>query len=102
MSAQYTDPAQEFRDHVAQLVVNEGLELTEAARRLASSSKTLANWAATKKIATQGTAGAARKLVTELEAENSRLKRALAEIKMERDLLKATVYFAKESPRTTR
>ena len=38
-----------------------------------------------------------RRPVTELEAENSKLKRELAEMKMERDLLKkATAYFAKE------
>ena len=37
-----------------------------------------------------------RRPVTELEAENSRLKRELAEMKMERDLLKkATAYFAR-------
>ncbi len=43
-------------------------------------------------------AGVTRKPVTELEAENSQLKRALAEMKLERDLLKkATAYFAKES-----
>lgn len=53
--------------------------LTEAARRLSISAKTLANWVSAAKHG---------KPVTELEAENSQLKRALAEMKMECDLLK--------------
>jgi transposase len=88
----------EFKDEAAQLVVNGGLGLTEAARRLSISVKTLANWVAAAKHGTPVKAGAMRRPVTELEAENSQLKRALAEMKMERDLLKkATAYFAKES-----
>jgi transposase len=88
----------EFKEEAAQLVVNGGLGLTEAARRLSISSKTLANWVAASKHGKPVKAGVTRKPVTELEAENSQLKRALAEMKMERDLLKkATAYFAKES-----
>ena len=88
----------EFKEEAAQLVVNGGLGLTEAARRLSISVKTLANWVEAAKHGTPVKAGVTRKPVTELEAENSQLKRALAEMKMERDLLKkATVYFAKES-----
>lgn len=79
------------------VVVNAGLGLTEAARRLSISAKTLANWVAAAKHGKPVKAGTARRPVTELEAENSQLKRALAEMKMERDLLKATAYFAKES-----
>ena len=42
------------------------------------------------------TLGESRRPVTELEAELSRLKRDLAEARMERDILKkATAYFAK-------
>ena len=60
--------------------------------------KTLANWVAAAKHGKPVKVGTIRKPVTELEAENSQLKRALAEMKMERDLLKkATAYFAKES-----
>jgi transposase len=88
----------EFKDEAAQLVVNGVLGLTEAARRLSISVKTLANWVAAAKRGTPVKAGVTRRPVTELEAENSQLKRALAEMKMERDLLKkATAYFAKES-----
>jgi len=88
----------EFKEEAAQLVVNGGMGLTEAARRLSISVKTLANWVAAAKHGKPVKAGMTRKPVTELEAENSQLKRALAEMKMERDLLKkATAYFAKES-----
>ena len=88
----------EFKDEAAQLVLVGGMGLTEAARRLSISVKTLANWVAAAKHGKPVKAGTARRPVSELEAENSQLKRALAEMKMERDLLKkATAYFAKES-----
>ena len=89
---------QEFKDEAAQLVVNGGLGLTEAARRLSISVKTLANWVAAAKHGKPVKVGATRRPVTELEAEVTRLRRALSEMKMERDLLKkATAYFAKET-----
>jgi len=88
----------EFKDEAAQLVVNGGLGLTEAARRLSISAKTLANWVAAAKHGKPVKVGATRRPVTELAAENARLRRELSEMKMERDLLKkATAYFAKES-----
>ena len=88
----------EFKEEAAQLVLVGGLGLTDAARRLSISVKTLANWVAAAKHGNPVKAGTTRRLVIELEAENSQLKRALAEMKMERDLLKkATAYFAKES-----
>ncbi len=47
--------------------------------------------------------GRNRKPLAEVEAELARTKRELAEVKMERDLLKkAAAYFAKESQRGTR
>jgi transposase len=47
--------------------------------------------------------GAQQKPMTEAEAELLRVKRELAEVKMERDLLKkAAAYFAKESQKGTR
>jgi transposase len=42
-------------------------------------------------------------MVTEEQAENSRLRREVAELRMERDILKkATAYFASESLRGMR
>ena len=87
-----------FKEEAAQLVLRDGLGQTEAARRLSISMKTLANWVAIARHGKPVTVGTARQPVTELEAEVSRLRRELVEIKQERDLLKkATAYFAKES-----
>ena len=47
--------------------------------------------------------GAARRVVTEEQAEFSHMRRENAELRMERDILKkATAYFATESLRGTR
>ena len=90
----------EFRENAVKLVVEERLKVPEAARRLSMSPKTLANWVPSGKLEE---VGLNRKPVTEVEAELTRLQRELAEVKMERDILKkATAYFAKESLRGTR
>jgi transposase len=69
--------------------------------------KTLANWVKRARDgslpATDIRAAAGRHVVTDTEAENSRLRRENAELRMERDILKkATAYFASESLRGTR
>ncbi len=88
----------EFKEQSAKLVVEGGAGLTETARRLSISAKTLANWVAAARHGERTVGNDKRRPVTELEAEVSRLKCALAEMKLERDLLKkATAYFAKES-----
>jgi len=90
---QYT---KEFREQAVQLVQDQELTIPEAARRLAMSDKTLANWVFRARRGQLATLGESRRPVTELEAEVSRLKRELAEARMERDILKkATAYFAK-------
>ena len=86
----------EFKEQAARLVVHEGVGLTDAARRLSISVKTLANWVAAARHGTAVSAGKRLAPVTELEAEVTRLRREVAELKMERDLLKkATAYFAR-------
>ena len=83
----------ECREQAVQLVQEQELTIPEAARRLAMSDKTLANWVFR---ARRGQLAKRRRPVTALEAEVSRLKRELAEARMERDILKkATAYFAK-------
>jgi transposase len=90
---QYT---KEFREQAVQLVQDQELPIPEAARRLAMSDKTLANWVFRARRGQLATLGEPRRPVTELEAEGSRLKRELAEARMERDILtKATAYVAK-------
>jgi len=79
-----------------QLVLEQQLTIPEAARRLSMSGKTLKNWVGRARRGQLATLGASRRPVTDLEAELSRLKRDLAEARMERDILKkATAYFAK-------
>jgi len=86
----------EFREQAVQLVQDQELTIPEAARRLAMSDKTLANWVFRARRGQLAKLGESRRPVTELEAEVSRLKRELAEARMERDILKkATAYFAK-------
>jgi len=90
---QYTT---EFREQAVQLVLDQKLPIPEAARRLTMSGKTLKNWVGRARRGQLATLGESRRPVTELEAEWSRLKRDLAEARMERDILKkATAYFAK-------
>ena len=76
--------------------------IAEAARRLSMSLKTLANWVKRAKDgrlpATSNGASAGQRVITEEQAEVSRLRRENAELRMERDILKkATAYFATES-----
>jgi transposase len=86
----------EFREQAVQLVLEQELTTPEAARRLAISDKTLANWVFRARRGQLAKLGESRRPVTDLEAEVSRLKRDLAEARMERDILKkATAYFAK-------
>jgi transposase len=60
------------------------------------SGQTLSNWVFKARQGKLAGMDGNRKPVTDLEAEVSRLKRELAEARMERDILKkATAYFAK-------
>jgi len=92
----------EFRAEAIKLVTEQGLSQKEAAKRLAISKGTLANWVAATKAYSHSSAFGARS-AKDLEAENTRLRKELAEARMERDILKkATAYFAKESLPGTR
>lgn len=92
----------EFRAEAIKLVFEQSLSLETAAKRLAIPKGTLGNWMASAKssnhVSTPGMHSA-----TDLEAENVRLRKELAETRMERDILKkATAYFARESLPGTR
>jgi transposase len=78
----------EFRDEAVKLAMTEGVGISEAARRLSISIKTLANWVRAAKAGKLESVGQHQKPLTEMEAELGRVKRELAEVKMERDLLK--------------
>ena len=88
----------EFREEAVKLAMTDGVSVSEAARRLPISMKTLANWVRAAKDGKLENVGHTRKPLTQIEAEPGRLKRELAEMKMERDLLKKfATYFARES-----
>ena len=95
----------EFRQQAVELITRDRLSIAEASRRLSLSPKTLANWVRWAKEATAPEAGAGtpRRAVTEEASELSRLRREVAELRMERDILKkSAAYFASESLRGTR
>ncbi len=97
----------EYRAQAVLMVTRDGLSVAEVSRKLSMSQKTLANWVKRAKDGALPAAttepSAARRVVTDGEAENSRLRRENAELRMERDILKkATAYFATESLRGAR
>ena len=92
----------EFKEEAVKIVTEGGLTIPEVGRRLSIPRSTLAYWV---KIAKEGTLNSSRRQrpVTGEEMELARLKREIAELKMERDILKkAAAYFAKESLPGTR
>jgi transposase len=93
----------EFREEAVKLVTEEKLSLPEAARRLSLAPSTLGNWVKAYKAGRLGELGKTYRPLTEVEMELARAKKELAEVKMERDILKkAAAYFAKESLPGTR
>ena len=93
----------EFREEAVKLVTEEKLSLPEAARRLSLAPSTLGNWVKAHKAGRLGELGKTYRPLTEVEMELARAKKELAEVKMERDILKkAAAYFARESLPGTR
>jgi len=93
----------EFREEAAKLVIEGNISVPEAARRLSVPTTTLAYWVKAYKAGKLGEVGKAQRPLTELEMELARTKKELAEVKMEREILKkAAAYFAKESLPGTR
>jgi transposase len=95
----------EFRQQAVEMITHDGLSIAEAARRLVISPKTLLNWVRRAKSGdlSEDGDGVRRHVVTEQEAELSRLRRENAELRMERDILKkSAAYFASESLRSMR
>ena len=103
--------SKEFRDEAAKLVVEGGVSAYEASRQLALPKSTLENWVRAFKAGKLGGIGGQQRPLTEIELELDRVKRELAQVKQERDILKkAAAYFgvsqarlpAKESLHGTR
>jgi transposase len=92
----------EFKEETVKMVTEGGLSIPEVGRRLSIPTSTIAYWM---KLAKEGklSESGRQKPVTGEQMEVARLKREIAELKMERDILKkAAAYFAKESLPGTR
>jgi len=88
--------SKEFREQAVLQVHEAGGAVKEVAERLSLPSSTLAYWVRVAKTGKLGEIGKGQRPLTELELELARTRRELAEVKMERDLLKkAAAYFAK-------
>ena len=90
--------AQYTVDDKAQAVsLAETLGPTKAARKLEIPVKTLANWVRLSREGSGFVHDGKRRPVSELEAENARLRAENQKLRMERDFIKkAAAYFAKE------
>ena len=72
--------------------------LRQVARALEMSDKTLANWVAKAKKGQPLVKRTSTQPVSDLQAENARLRQENARLKLEKEILKkAAAYFAKES-----
>ena len=78
----------EFRQEAVKLITEEKLSFPEAGRRLSLAPSTLSYWVKAYKAGKLKEIGNMQKPLTELEMELARTKKELAEVKMERDILK--------------
>lgn len=92
---------EEFKQEAVKLVRESGLSIAEAGRRLNIPAMTLKNWIYRVKSSKSGVSSG--RPVSDIEAENSRLRKELAESRLECEIIKkAMAYFAKESLPSTR
>jgi len=90
--------SKEFREEAIKHVIEQGLLIPEASRRLNVPKSTINHWVKASKAGNFGSIGKNRRELTDVELELAKLRRELAKVKMERDILKkAAAYFAKES-----
>jgi transposase len=93
----------ELREEAVKLVTEGGLSIPEVGRRLSIAPSTVRYWLQANREGKLKEVGKHQKPLTEMEIDLARVKRELAEVRMERDLLKkAAAYFAKESVPSTR
>lgn len=88
----------EFRAEAVKLVEQTGMSIDRAAKQLSIPKSSLSNWGRAAKKGQLAAVGQGQRVAGEEEIELARLRRELAEVKQERDLLKKfAAYFAKES-----
>ena len=91
----------EFRTEAVKLVLEQGLNRDDAAKRLAMPKGTLVRWIA--EVRNNKASPLGSRSISELASENNQLIKELKQVKIERDILKkAAAYFAKESLQSTR
>ena len=78
----------ELREEAVKLVTEEGLRIPEVGRRLSVSPSTIRYWVKANREGKLKEVGKQQRPLTELEMELARVKRELAEVRMERDILK--------------
>ena len=89
--------SEELRAEAVRMVTREGLSHAEAGQKLGIPKGTIGSWMAHYRE-DGSTSIPGSPSLAEILAENTRLRKELAEVKMEREILKkATAYFAKES-----
>lgn len=91
---------EEFKVEAVRLALSTGGNA--AAKRLGIPQSTMTNWVRLRRAEVAGTSAGAvtpvKRPVSELEAENARLRRELASAKLDLEIVKkAAAYFAKES-----
>ena len=88
----------EFMEQAVRTYQESGLSVARVAKRLSLPKSSLNHWVMAARKGKLASVGKNQKPINELEMELSRLKRELAETKMERDFLKkCSAYFAKGS-----
>jgi len=92
----------EFKEEAVKMVTEAGLSIPEVSRRVSVNESSIRYWI--KRAKEGGLAnGGEQRPVTAEQMEVAHLRREVAELKMEREILKkAAAYFAKESLRGTR
>lgn len=87
----------EFRAEEVKLVGNERLSVEWAAKKLSLLKSRLNNWVSAARKGKLAEVEKGQRVPKEMELELSRARKELAEVKLERDLLKkCAAYFAKE------
>jgi transposase len=93
----------ELREEAVKLVTEGGMSIPEVGRRLSVALSTIRYWVKANREGKLREVGKHQRPLTDIEMELARVKRELAEVRMERDILKkAAAYFAKESLPGTR
>ena len=86
----------ELREQAVRLFEDEQLTILELAKRLSIPQGTLKHWVAAARAGKLSDVGKHQRPLTDVELELAKVKRELAEVKMERDLLKkCAAYFAR-------